>query len=68
MDTKRSASFGRAAIDAGTPDRGQNDERTDATDAVTNILHYLASVGEEEPADILSSAATHFFAEKEGTI
>lgn len=68
MDTKRSASFGRAAIDAGTPDRGQNDERTDATDAVTNILHYLATVGEEEPAAILSSAATHFFAEKEGTI
>jgi hypothetical protein len=67
MDTKRSAEFGQAAVDAGTPDRGQNDERTDATDAVANILHYLASVGEPEPADILSSAATHFFAEKEGT-
>lgn len=67
MDPKRSAEFGRAAVDAGTPDRGQNDDRTDATDAVANILHYLQSIGEEEPADILSSAATHFFAEKQGS-
>ncbi len=67
MDTKRSAELGRAAVDAGAPNRGQRDERTDATDAVTNILHHLSAASEEEPADILSSAATHFFADKEGT-
>jgi len=67
MDPQRCADFGKAAVDAGTPDRGQDDERTDAIDAVANILHYLDSIGEEEPTAILASAATHFFADKEGT-
>lgn len=66
MDSKRSAQFGKAAVDAGTPDRGQNDERTDAIDAVANILHYLDDCGEEDPAAILASAATHYFAERSG--
>ena len=60
------ARHGKAAIDAGTPDRGRNDERTDATSTVTNVLHYLDGIGEEDPASILASAATHYFAEKEG--
>lgn len=67
MDPRRSAEFGKAALDAGTPDRGRDDERTGAIGAVANILHYLESVGEEDPAAILSSAATHYFAEREGT-
>jgi hypothetical protein len=59
------ADLGRAAVDAGVPNRGRHDLRADATVAVTNILHYLDGSGEEDPASILSSAATHFFAEKE---
>ncbi|HEY2333625.1 MAG TPA: hypothetical protein VGH58_01285 [Solirubrobacterales bacterium] len=66
MDQRRSAQFGKAVVDVGTPDRGQNDERTDAIDAVANVLHYLDSVGEEDPTAILASAVTHYYAEKEG--
>ncbi len=61
----RFADLGRAAVDAGVPNRSQADPRTEATVAITNVLHYLDSTGEEDPAAILSSAATHFFAEKE---
>lgn len=66
MDPRRSAQFGKAAVDAGTPDRGKNDERTDAIDTVANVLHHLDSVGEEDPASILASAVTHYYAEKAG--
>lgn len=66
MDPRRCAQHGRAAVDAGTPDRGQEDERTDAIDTVANVLHYLDSIGEEDPPAILSSAVTYYYAEKEG--
>jgi hypothetical protein len=68
MDPRRSAQYGKAAVDAGTPDRGQDDERTDAIDAVANILHHLDGLGEEDPPAILASAVTHYYAEKEGTL
>jgi len=68
MDPKRSARFGKAAVDAGTPDRGKNDERTDAIDTVANVLHYLDACGEEDPAAILASAATHYLAERSGDL
>lgn len=62
---RRPADFGRAAVDAGVSIRGQADDCTEATIAITNILHFLDDAGEEDPASILSSAATHFFSEKE---
>ena len=68
MDSRRCAHYGKAAVDAGTPDRGQNDECTDAIDTVANILHHLDSIGEEDPPAILSSAVTHYYAEKEGEL
>jgi hypothetical protein len=68
MDPRRCAHYGKAAVDAGTPDRGQNDERTDAIDAVANILHHLDGLGEEDPPAILASAVTHYYSEKEGTL
>jgi hypothetical protein len=61
------AALGKRAVDAGTPDReGDGSNRTDAIDTVANVLHYLASVGEDEPAGMLSSAAAHFYVETEG--
>jgi hypothetical protein len=65
MDPRRRAAFGKAAVDAGTPDRGKNDNRTDAIDVVANILHWLRSIDEPDPAAILSSAATHFLVERD---
>jgi hypothetical protein len=62
----RRAMFGKRAVDAGTPDRGDDGDRTDAIDTVGNVLHFLASAGEDEPAGMLSSAAAHFYAETEG--
>jgi hypothetical protein len=56
------ARFGRAAVDVGTPDRGKNDERTDAVDAVANILHWL-NHNAIDPAAVLESASRHFLAE-----
>ncbi len=56
------AQFGRAALDVGTPDRGENDERTDAVDAIANIMHWLAAL-EIDPASVLDSAARHFLTE-----
>jgi hypothetical protein len=64
MNIERCAKFGKAAVDAGTPDRGQNTDRVDATDAVANILHYLDSLGEPNPVEMLSAAADYYFAEK----
>jgi len=58
------AEFGRAAVDVGTPDRGLNDQRTDAVDALANVMHWLHEQG-IDPAPVLHSAARHFDAEKE---
>jgi hypothetical protein len=62
---ERAAAFGGRAVEVGSPDRGQNDDRTDAIDTVANVLHWLGSRGEDDPAACLSSAATHYFAESE---
>lgn len=56
------AQFGRTAVDVGTPDRGQNEDRTDSVDAVANILHWLND-REIDPAAVLESAWGHFLAE-----
>jgi hypothetical protein len=62
---ERAAAFGGRAVEVGSPDRGQNDDRTDAIDTITNVLHWLGSRGEGDPAACLSSAAAHYFAECE---
>lgn len=41
ISLKSRAEFGRAAVDVGTPDGRQDDERTDAIDTIVNILHHL---------------------------
>lgn len=56
--------FGRAAVDVGTPDRGPNDESTDAVDTVANVMHWLHQQG-IEPAPVLRLAGRHFEAERE---
>jgi hypothetical protein len=58
------AEFGRAAVDLGTPDRGLNDDRTDAVDTLANVMHWLHEQG-IDPAPVLQSASRHFHAEKE---
>jgi hypothetical protein len=62
---ERASAFGGQAVEAGSPDCGQNDDRTDAIDTIANILHWLDSRGEPDPAACLPSAATHYFAECE---
>lgn len=64
-DNKQRAAYGLAAMQAGSPDRGEQEERSDAIDAITNILHYLGSVGEDDPTAVLSSAASHYLTESE---
>jgi hypothetical protein len=66
LDNSRRAELGRVAVDVGCAERGRDDERSAATEAVANVLHHLAAIGEAEPELILSSAATHFFAERQG--
>jgi hypothetical protein len=63
VDPRQRAQLGKAALDAGTSSRRRDDERTDAIEVVANVLHYLESLGEDDPAALLASAATHFFAE-----
>jgi hypothetical protein len=58
------AEFGRAAVDVGTPDRGLNDNRTDAIDAIANILHWLTRL-DLDPRACLESATGHYEAEVE---
>lgn len=64
-DNKQRAAYGLAAMQAGSPDRGEQEERSDAIDAITNILHYLGSVGEDDPTAILSTAASHYLTESD---
>jgi hypothetical protein len=66
------AHFGRAALEAGTPDHGLNGEgtdgcRTDATDTIANVLHWLHHRG-IDPVPVLASAERHFRAEAAYTI
>jgi hypothetical protein len=57
------AQYGEAAVDAGTPDRGMNDDSTDAADAISNVLHWLAYQGDPDPLAALDRARMHFEAE-----
>jgi hypothetical protein len=64
LSNEARAEFGRAAVDLGTPDRGLNDERTDAVDTLANVMHWLHEQG-IDPGPVLQSACRHFDAEKE---
>jgi hypothetical protein len=82
VDNERRASFGRAAVDVGTPDVGKNGAdldgvRTDVVDTIANALHYLAietlrvKPGDVETAEMvamsaLDGASIHFRAELRG--
>jgi hypothetical protein len=57
------AEFGRAAADAGTPDRGLDGDHSDAVDTIANVLHWAADCGLDTRA-VLQSACRHFCAER----
>jgi hypothetical protein len=57
------AEFGRAAADAGTPDRGLDGDHSDAVDTIANVLHWAAQSGLDTRA-VLQSACRHFCAER----
>jgi hypothetical protein len=59
--------YGKAAVETGTPEHDWGSARSSATTTVTNVLHYLDSIGEDDPAAILSSAAANYFAEKDSS-
>jgi hypothetical protein len=56
------AGFGYRAIVAGSPDIGMNDDQTDVTDALANIMHYCESKGLDFDMAV-GSAEGHFSAE-----
>lgn len=67
---KCKAAYGNAAIEAGAADFGRQDERTDAVDAIANILHYVGQyenggrgMTEEQARGVLDSALMHYLAE-----
>jgi hypothetical protein len=82
MTNDERAAYGNRAIEAGTPDLGQNGDdhngrRTDAIDAITNIMHAIAKTAEATGTQIqwgpesfaitmLDSARMHFEAERTG--
>lgn len=67
LSNKVRASFGEAALEVGTPDRGGNDNKTDAVDTIANILHYLTyeahTPGSVDVRKVLEGALLHFDAE-----
>lgn len=66
MDNAQRERLGHFAVAHGTPDDNRDASRRErATDAVANVLHYLASQGEDDPPAILSSATSHYLAERE---
>lgn len=63
---ERRAQFGRAAVYVGTPDRGQNDDRTDAIDTIANVLHFFREHDPDFSAEVLvGSAVFHYLEERE---
>ena len=64
MKNEDRAEYGRAAVDAGTPDRDCNDDSTNTTDTLANIMHWC----KEEKIDFsrcMASAQMHYQAEIE---
>ena len=57
------AEFGRAAVDVGTPDRGLDDDRSNAVDTLANVLHWADGQGLDTRA-VLESACRHFSTER----
>lgn len=71
-DIRERAAHGERAVDAGAIDRGGNDDRTDAVDAITNVLHWLDRTGELDTASpdlaangVVAEAVAHFTHERE---
>lgn len=73
--------YGAAAVEAGSPDHGQNGDDfdgayTDAGDAIANILHHLFQVNPDQSLDereaaalgVLERGRLHFTAELRGDI
>lgn len=63
LGCKIRAAFGLAAVEAGTPDFGQNDGNTDAVDAIANILHHIEEAGGEVEV-ALGVALGHYWNER----
>lgn len=61
MDNMQRAQYGANAVQMGTPDRGQNDDHTDAVDTIANILHFLAVERPEYDARTVAHEALEHF-------
>jgi hypothetical protein len=66
-ERERRADFGAAAVRAGTPDFGQNDDdgQTDLGDALANVMHFARRSATDFDA-ALETARLNFTAETEG--
>jgi hypothetical protein len=66
-ERERREDFGAAAIRAGTPDFGQNDDggQTDLADALANVMHYARRSASDFDA-ALGTARLNFAAETDG--
>lgn len=68
MTNAERAAYGRAAVEVGTPDLGQNGPnpegfQTDAADTIANVLHALSLAGGDTDA-ALRTATTNFDVER----
>lgn len=64
LNNKTRANYGASALAAGSPDYGENDNRTDLVDCLANMMHYAESLGLDF-TDAIESATMHFDAEVE---
>lgn len=60
----RRAGYGQAAVLAGTPDFGLNDDETDCVDALANLLHYADRIVGADIDRLIGTARMHFDAER----
>jgi len=68
LTKKQRANYGRCALNAGTPDVGQNGSdligvTRDAGDTIANVLHMLDLAGHSDPVDVLTTARNNYEAE-----
>lgn len=57
MGVETRAVYGRAAVEVGAPDHESNTPRTNAVDAITNILHWLADEDPHAPEVVLAACS-----------
>lgn len=61
MDNDERGIYGEHAMLHGTPDYGENDDRTNAVDTIANVLHALPR--DADARSIVESALDHYLVE-----